>query len=277
MMTAQDTVAARDTTDWWAGTALAADHWLESATGFPEGGVASTGTSPAGTVVATARGLSLSRRQLDEARAFTEFLAGRALPAADREELEDDLIEAFEDSPKQATRFLRGLAGGVRRVGSLDPIERCQRRLQALTTTYTIEQRRQADGADLSPVMEVVSRHNPLVRYWASTGIVLVADALTARVEQHRLVLPLADREPEQPQQLRDRLLEGTEHVGRLEIAELAASELRLLVTRAWLRDLGRAALDRLRHELSRAVASALDVDLVVQQVAYRAALSQPR
>lgn len=260
-------------TDRWAGTPLATEHWLESRSGFPAGSAGEDGPG-ADTTVATARGIGLTRRQLDEVVAFTEFLAGSALSGPHRAELEDDIVDAFEDSPKQATRFLDTLSGGVRRVGSMEPLERCQRRLQALTTTYVAEQRRLADGAEPSPVMAVVARHNPLVRYWASTGVVLVADAVTARIEQHRLVLSLVGREPEDPPGLRTRLLEGTGRAGRLENAELAASELRLLGTRAWLRDLGGTALDRLREELERAVASALDVDIVVQQVAYRAALS---
>lgn len=259
----------------WAGTPLAEEHWLESPSGFPPGGIGTAVPAGGTEVVATARGISLTRHQLDEVVAFTEFLAGRALSDADRGELTDDVVDAFEDSPTSAHRFLRKLAGGVRRIGGLDPAARCQRRLQALTTTYTIEQRRQADGDGLSPLMAMVSRHNPVVRYWATTGIVLVADALAARVEQHRLVLSLVDREPEPA--LTQRLLDGTEHTGRLEIAELAASELRLLGTRAWLRDLGDTTLDRLRQQLARAVDSALDIDLVVQQVGYRAALAAAR
>jgi len=86
--------------------------------------------------------------------------------------------------------------------------------------------------------------------------------------------LPLVGCTPEEPDALAQRLLERTRHAGRLEIAELAAAELRLLGLRAWLRDLGDAALERLRHELAPAVASALDVDIVVQQVGYLAALA---
>lgn len=264
---------ARDlTADPWAGTPLAEEHWLESASGFPPGGIGAAAIAP-DQPVATARGFQLTRRQLAEALAFAEFLAGSALSADDRSELEDDLVDAFEDSPKLATRHLRSLAGGIGQIGSLDPITRCQRRLQALTTTYTIEQRRQSDGADPSPMMAVVGRYNPLVRHWASTGIVLVADALIARAAQHRLVLSLAGREPEEPQALARRLLDATATASRIEMAELAASELRLLATRAWLRDMGAKALGQLREEVTRAAASALDVDIVVQQVGYRAAM----
>jgi hypothetical protein len=261
------------TTDRWAGTPLAEDHWLESPSGFPPGGIGAAAPEP-DLPVATVRGVQLTRGQLTEALAFTEFLAGHALSAQDRSALGEDLVDAFEDSPKHAARHLRGLAGGVRRIGSLDPIGRCQRRLQALTATYTIEQRRLSDGADPSPMMAVVGRYNPMVRHWASTGVVLVADALTARAAQHRLVLSLADREAEEPLALTRRLLDAAAGAGRTEIAELAASELRLLATRAWLRDMGDAALGRLREEVARAVASALDVDIVVQQVGFRAALS---
>jgi hypothetical protein len=265
---------ARDqTTDRWAGTPLAEEHWLESASGFPPGGIGTAAPEP-DLPVATSRGVHLTRHQLTEALAFAEFLAGHALTADDRSELEEDIVDAFEDSPKQATRHLRTLAGGISRIGSLDAINRCQRRLQALTTTYTIEQRRLADGADPSPMMAVVGRYNPLVRHWASTGVVLVADALTARAAQHRLVLSLAGRAPEEPHALARRLLDATAGASRTEIAELATSELRLLATRAWLRDMGEAALGRLREEVTRAVASALDVDIVVQQVGFRAAIA---
>jgi hypothetical protein len=265
---------ARDqTTDRWAGTPLAEEHWLESASGFPPGGIGAAAPE-SDRPVATSRGVQLTSHQLTEALAFAEFLAGQALTADDRSELEEDLVDAFEDSPKQATRHLRTLAGGISRIGSLDPINRCQRRLQALTTTYTIEQRRLADGADPNPMMAVVGRYNPLVRQWASTGVVLVADALTARAAQHRLVLSLAGREPEESHALARRLLDATAGASRTEIAELATSELRLLAIRAWLRDMGEAALGRLREEVGRAVASALDVDIVVQQVGFRASLA---
>ncbi|HZM81220.1 MAG TPA: hypothetical protein VFC19_36300 [Candidatus Limnocylindrales bacterium] len=183
-------------------------------------------------------------------------------------------VDAYGGTRLGAVRHLRTLGGGISQIGSLDPINRCQRRLQALTATYIIEQRRQSDGAEPSPIMAVVGRYNPLVRYWASTGIVLVADALTARAAQHRLVLGLARREPEEPHALARRLLDATASASRVEIAELAASEFRLLTTRAWLRDMGGAALERLREEVTRAAASALDVDIVVQQMGYRAALS---
>jgi hypothetical protein len=263
----------------WAGTPLATDHWLEGPSGFPDGGVGcalhADGSGSISAVVATARGLSLTRRQVDEVLAFAEFLAGCALPAEERADLEEDLVDAFDDAPGNALRFLRPLAAGVRRVASLDPIRRSQRRLQALTTTYTVEHRRQADGARLSPVMEVVSRHNPVVRQWAASGIVLVADALAARWEQHRLVLGLVGMDAEEPGRLADRLLARTEHAGRLEIAELAAAEPRLLQVRCWLRDIGTTALDVLRDEVARSAASALDVDIVVQQVGHRAALAR--
>ena len=258
-----------------ADTSLRDEHWLESATGFPAGSVGACPPEAGTAIVASARGHTLARQQLDEVLAFTEFLAGRAVPERERAELERDIIDAFEDSPKQATGFLRGLTGGVRRIATLDPIERCQRRLQALTTTYTIEERRGADGMDPSPVMAVVARHNPVIRYWRSTGIVLVADAVASRVQLHGLVLAMAGRPAEDPAVLSRRLIDRTHTAGRLEIAELAASQLRLLSTRAWLRDMGNAALERLRDEVVPAVASALDVDIVVQQVGYRAALAQ--
>lgn len=259
--------------DPWAGTPLAQEHWLESASGFPPGSIGASAAAVPDQPVSTARGVRLTRRQLAEALAFAEFLAGSALSDGDRSELEDDLVDAFEDSPKSAMRHLRTLDGGIARIGSLDPISRCQRRLQALTATHTIEQRRLTDGADPSPMMAVVSRYNPVVRHWASTGIVLVADALVARAAQHRLVLSLAGREPEEPESLARRLMDAIGSAGRIELAELAASELRLLATRAWLRDMGAKELGRLREEVTRAAASALDVDIVVQQVGFRAAL----
>jgi len=251
------------------------EHWLEGASGFPPGSVGASTPDDLGIVVATARGLTLQRRQVDEVTAFAEFLAGCSFTDAERADLSDDLIDAFEDSPKQALRFLTGLAGGVRRLGSMHPVERAQRRLQALTTCYVTELRRQADGDEFSPIMAMVSRHNPVLRHWAATGVVLVADALESRVELHRIVLGLVGRHLEDPAALRTQLLERTVDCGRLEIAELAASQLRLIGTRAWLRDMGTMALTRFRQELEPAIASALDVDIVVQQVAYRAAMAQ--
>ena len=258
----------------WAGTPLETGHWLEVGTGFPPGGVVETGLGAATDVLSTARRMTLTRRQVDEIVAFAELLAGEALDPDERDELQDDVVDAFEDSPVSATKFFRPLTGGVDRMGSARPIERAGRRLQALTATWTIEQRRIADGAELNPVMEVVSRHNPLIRHWASAGIVLVTDALNDRTEQHRLVLSLIGAEPEPVDRLTERLIERTSFASIAEIAELAASQVRLLCTRAWLRDLGDTALTRLREELEPAVRSALDVDIVVQQVGFRASMA---
>lgn len=282
----------------WAGTPLADEHWLEGGTGFPAGGIGgqtraggiggqlraggiggdarAAAHSPAeapATVVASARGYRLIRGHLAEVVAFAEFLAGQAFTGEERHDLERDIVDAFEDSPKRALRSLRPLVGGVKRVTSLDPVRRAQRRLQALTTTYLLELRRQADGHELSPLMSVVSRHNPVVRHRSTAGVVLVADALAARMEQHRLVLCLAGRELGQAPELADRLLARADRAGRMELAELAGSEIRLLMLRAWLRDLGGTELARTREDVSRAVGSAFDIDIVVQQVGHRAAL----
>ncbi|MFI7552734.1 hypothetical protein ACIBQ2_23650 [Micromonospora sediminimaris] len=256
----------------WAGTPLATEHWLERASGFPRDDV-SVDPAAAATVVAASRGYRLTRGHLAETVAFAEFLAGEAFTTEERAELEQDVVDAFEDSPKRALQSLRPLSGGVRRVAALNPVQRAQRRLQALTASYLLELRRQADGRELSPLTAVVSRHNPVVRHWASAGVVLVADALAARMEQHRLVLCLIGRDLEAPALLAERLLARAEQAGRLEVAELAASELRLLLLRAWLTDLGTTALAKVREDVDRAVQSALDVDIVVQHVGYRAAL----
>jgi hypothetical protein len=259
---------------WWAGTPLDDEHWLERADGFPPGSVgAGIGDTPGAEAVAKVRGAVLTHRQLTEVVAFAEFLTGVAVSAAERDELTENLVDAFEDNPSMATRVLRPLTGGVARIASMDPLRRCARRLQALTAVYTVECRRQADGADPSPIVDVVSRHNPLVRRWETSGVILVADAVTARVEQHRLLAAIVGTAPEPPEALRDRLLAQAETAGRMANAELAGAELRLLTVRAWLRHLGDAAATRLRDELARAYASALDVDLVVQQVAFQASL----
>lgn len=266
------TVMAVDTR--WAGTPLDRPHWLEGDTGFPAGGIADTGLGPDTEILATARQASLTRRQVDEVVAFAELLAGRALPGSDREQLSEDLVDAFEDSPVQTIGFLRPLTGGVARLATMGPVERAVRRLQALTTTWTLEQRRLVDGADLNPVLEVVHRHNPLVRHWASTGVVLVADLLTARADQHRLVLSLIGVAAQEERALIERLLARVDAAGPAEIAELAAAQVRLLCIRIWLRDLGETALGHLIADLTRAVPSALDVDIVVEQVAFRASLA---
>src|SRR4051812_37819330 len=134
------TVMAVDTR--WAGTPLDRPHWLEGGTGFPPGGIADTGLGLDTEILAGARQASLTRRQVDEVVAFAELLAGRALPEPDRAQLSEDLVEAFEDSPVETIGFLRPLAGGVTRLATMGPVERAVRRLQALTTTWTLEQRR---------------------------------------------------------------------------------------------------------------------------------------
>jgi hypothetical protein len=257
----------------WAGTPLAAPHWLESPSGFPSGGVAETGLGAPDEVLATVGRWTLTRRQVDEVVAFAELLAGRAFPEADRAELAGDLVDAFEDSPVSTAGFLRPLSGAVTLMSAMSPVERAVRRLRALTTTWLVEQHRVADGEELGPVMVLVHRHNPLVRHWATTGVVIVADTFTSRFEQHRLVLSLIGREAEAQEALADRLRVRLECAGPMEAAELAAAQVRLMCIRAWLRDIGETALGRLVGELEHAVPSALDVDIVVQQVGFRAAM----
>jgi len=257
----------------WAGTPLAAPHWLETATGFPPGSVGERGLG-GDEVVAAGRGVTLSRRQVDEVLAFADFLAGAALPDADRAELEDDVVDAFEDAPRPTLRSLQPLVGGVHRVWAMDPVERAGRRVPALVTTYGMELRRLADGEDPSPVMDVVLRRNPVVRHWTTADLVLVEDVLSERLDQHRLVLALVGRTLTDPDGLRARLLEVADESPAAENGELVASQVRLLCLRAWLRDLGDKALARVRSDLDRALASALDPDIVVQQLGYRASLA---
>ncbi|MGF1647364.1 MAG: hypothetical protein ACFCVF_10665 [Kineosporiaceae bacterium] len=265
--------AAADDLARWAGTPLATLHWLETANGFPAGSVGERGLG-GDDVVAATRGITLTRRQVDEVLAFAEFLTGAALPAADLAELADDIVDAFEDSPLPTVRALRPLADGVHRVRVMDPVERAGRRVQALATTYGIQLRRLADGDDPSPVMDVVLRRNPVVRHWSAASLVLVEDVLAARLDQHRLVHALVGRTLEDPAGLRARLLAVADESPAVENGELVASQVRLLCLRAWLRDLGDKALARVRSDLDRALASALDTDIVVQQLGYRASLA---
>lgn len=266
-----------DVDDRWVGTPLATEHWLESPSGFPAGSLISTAASDGPSVVASVRGVQLTRRQIDEVLAFTQFMAGEAFTRVDRAELEDDIVDAFTDSPRAAARFLAPLADGVGRIAALDPVQRCQRRLRALTNSYSVDHRQRSDGGEPDPIMRLVARYNPLVRYWAATGLVLVGDALTARFETHQLVHSLVGSEPEPRDVLIARLTRRLDQAGPIEIAELAAAQLRLIETRSWLRDLGKAPLAELRDEVARALPSALDPDIVVQHVTYRAALSLHR
>lgn len=265
-----DEVLAADSARW-AGTPLASLHWLETPEALPPGaGIETAGDA----IVATARGRVLTQADLDTVTAFAEFLAGVVFPAEDTAELEDDMVDAFEDSPAVFLRELRPMARGLQQVRASTPIERATRRAQALGTTYAVELRRQADGDDPGPVLDVVMRHNPVVRYWRSADLVLVADAVESRLDQHRMALALVGQRLDDPDALRDRLLTTADEALPIENGELVASEVRLLCLRAWLRDLGTKALDRLRAELDRSLASALDVDLVVQQLGYRASVA---
>jgi hypothetical protein len=268
-----DDPALTDDLARWAGTPMAAPHWLETTRGFPAGSVGERGLG-GDEVVATARGLTLTRRQVDEVLAFADFLCGAAVPQADAAELAEEVIDAFEDAPLPTTRALQPLTDSVRRVWAMNPVERAGRRVQALATTYGIELRRLADGDDPTPIMDVVLRRNPVVRHWASAELVLVEDVLADRLDQHRLVSALVGRTLDDPDALRARLLRTADETPAAENGELIASQVRLLCTRAWLRDLGTKALARVRSDLDRALASALDADIVVQQLGYRASLA---
>lgn len=267
------TAAPVDDLARWAGTPLAGLHWLETVRGFPPGSVGERGLG-GDEIVAAARGLTLTRRQIDEVLAFADFLSGTALPEADAAELEDDVVDAFEDAPLPALRALRPLTDSVRRVWSMHPVARAGGRAQALATTYGMELRRLADGDDPTPVMGVVLRRNPAVRHWSAAELVLVEDVLAARLDQHRLVYALVGRTLDDPDALRARLLEAADDAPAVENGELVASQIRLLCLRAWLRDLGAKALARVRLDLDRALASALDADIVVQQLGYRASVA---
>ncbi len=257
----------------WAGTPLADPHWLESASGFPQGGI---GDRPPGPdrVVARARGLELRQHQVDDLVAVTELLAATALPDDDRRGLAAEVVEAFDDAPASTLRSLIPVTSGLAHFGTRSPAGRSVDRHRMVTAAFSVELARVADGEGLSPLLETVHAHNPIVRSWMASGLVVLADAVEARVDQHRLTLALVGRSLDDPEGLWDRLLDEADSGGPLVAGELAAATVRLIVLRCWLLDLGRRALDRTRIELEAAIRSALDVDVVVQQLAHRAAMA---
>ncbi len=251
--------------------------WIESERGFPPGGfgarpelrpdpddvVVAAQPTGGGTVPAFTSGYAA------DVVAFTEFLAGTAFDEGERTWLVEAMGREFLKDPAAAIEQFEPIANAVKAIPDLEPVERANNRHKALTTMYRAETVRQSHGLPENPTMVLIRAHNPAV-FTDKTGVVVVADALEARAILNELVLSLGGHSRRSQPNLRIDLDRDYAGLPAPMLVELAGSQIRLVVLRAWLADLPQAEMDQLRARLADVIDTATDLDLVTLQLSFR-------
>lgn len=245
--------------------------WIESARGFPDG---SLGIDPGlGTdtdrIVVSARSKDFTGLQANQIVAFTEFLAGVAFNPSERAWLIDAMAREFVNDPALAVEEMLRVATAVEAIPDLEPIERANNRFKALTALYRTEPARERAKLPETPIMAMIKAHNPAL-LTNKTGVIVVSDALKARHQINELILGLAGHDPGSQPYLRAELTEQYRRAPITMKAELAGSQIRLVLLRTWLADLPQAEMDQLQARLAEVIDTATDLDLVTLQLSFR-------
>jgi hypothetical protein len=221
-------------------------------------------------VLASADAGSFTMTHAVDLVAFTEFLIGAALPPSERDWLIDALAREFTAEPQKALAELSRIAAAVEAIPDLDPVERADRRHKALVGLYRTEPVRERLNLPETPVMAVLKAHNPAL-VLSEDGAVVTTDALDYRHRINAMILRVAGRGEEQLGMLQTELVDGFRDAGPLPQAELAGSQIRLVMLRTWLDDLPDDEFEELRRRLGQIVDTATDLDLVTMQLSFRA------
>ncbi len=251
--------------------------WIESGRGFPPGGFGDRPDlrpDPDQVIVATEPTADGTIREFTagyaaDVVAFTEFLAGTAFDATERDWLIEAMGREFLKEPEAAIEQFAPIANAVAAIPDLEPVERANNRHKALTTMYRAETVRKESGLPETPIMTMIQAHNPAV-FTDKTGLVVVADALEARTLLNDLVLSLGGHRREDQPNLRTGLSGNYGSMPSPMLVELAGSQIRLVVLRAWLADLPQSDMDQLQARLSEVIDTATDLDLVTLQLSFR-------
>ena len=201
--------------------------------------------------------------------AFTEFLAGTAFDDTERDWLIEAMGREFLKDPAAALEQFSPIATAVAVIPEMEPVERANNRHKALTSMYRADTVRKRNGLPETPIMTMIRAHNPAV-FTDKTGIVVVADAVTARSVLNELVLGLGGHSREDQPNLRTDLDGDFGNLPSPMLVELAGSQIRLVILRAWLAELPQPEMDQLRARLADVIETATDLDLVTLQLSFR-------
>lgn len=204
--------------------------------------------------------------------AFNEFLAGSAFAVEEREWLVDATAREFTDNPSTALEQMVPIANAVEMIPDLDPLERADSRLKALTKMYLTEPIRERLAMPETPVMQMLKAYNPAVVI-DPAGVVVVADALDARRQINELVLLLGQRSLDQVPNLRTEMTSSFLDAPAPMKAELAGSQIRLVTLRTWLSLLPQYEIDQLRARMTDVIDTATDLDMVALQLCFRSTM----
>ena len=251
--------------------------WIESERGFPNnsyGAKPELRPVPNEAVVATEPTIDgfvhvFTTGYAADVVAFTEFLAGTAFDAGEREWLVEAMGREFLKDPTVAAEQLAPIANAVLTIPDLEPVERANNRHKALTTMFRAETVRERNGLPETPIMTLIRAHNPAI-YTDKTGVVVVSDALESRAILNELVLNLGGHSGQDQPNLRVDLDREYGNLPAPMLVELAGSQIRLVVLRAWLADLPQQEMDQLRARLADVIDTATDLDLVTLQLSFR-------
>lgn len=253
---------------------LGTPTWIEIGRGFPAGGIGNEPIENSGyelAIVDTPDG-AFTGFHAAQVVAFTEFLAGTAFAPDEREWLIDATAREFADDPEDALEQMAPIENAVESIPDLDPLERANNRLKALTTMYQTEPLRERLGMAETPVMAMLKAHNPPLVI-DKAGVVVVSDAIEARHEINDLVLRIGNRTMDELPHLRSDMAESYLAAAAPMKAELAGSQLRLVTLRTWLGLLPQHDVDQLQARMSQVLDTATDLDMVAVQLCFRSTM----
>lgn len=249
---------------------LGRPSWIETERGFPVGGLgADPGPRRHDEILAATPAGNFTGAHVDDLIAFTEFLTGTALNQGDREWLTDKMAAEFVKDPQQALTEMARVTNAVETIPDLEPFERADTRHKAVTGLYQTEPIRIEHNIDETPIMTLLKAHNPALLI-DKTGVVVTTDAVEYRHQINDLILSLGGRSLDDLPHIRSELTDQYQDGPVMMKAELAGSQIRLVVLRTWLAEQAQAEMDQLRARLSDVIDTATDLDLVTLQLSFR-------
>ncbi len=249
---------------------LGTPSWIETQRGFPVGGLgADPGPRRDDEVLAATPAGDFTGAHVDDLIAFTEFLTGTALDEGDRNWLSDKMAAEFVKDPQAALNEMVRVTNAVTTIPGLEPFERADTRHKAVTGLYQTEPIRIEHSIPETPIMTLLKAHNPALLI-DKTGVVVTTDAVEYRHQINDLILSLGGRSLSDLPHIRSELTEQYQNGPVMMKAELAGSQIRLVVLRTWLAEQPQSDMDQLRARLSNVIDTATDLDLVTLQLSFR-------
>ena len=136
----------------------------------PTPAVAQTG----GEVLATVRGVQLTRAMVADGTAFGEFLAAQTFSPAERQSLADQSVVLFQADPAGQAQTYAQVATMLATIRSADQVERARLRQELMTNLHF------SPGGRSSPLMQVVYDYAPVIAIDPNRRLLVTGHAIDA-------------------------------------------------------------------------------------------------